>query len=87
MIDDSRIRIMRNQVNVLRKCIDLMLNGYLLQVQYITKEYWYFKLRHNRNGHIFEIRCDSFGTTVNKDGKTVEIQQNPGDTAEGLFSN
>lgn len=86
MIGESHIRIMNYQVSALKMCIDLILNGYHIQVQSLQKDFWYFKLRHSKNGHIFEVRCDSFGTTVRKDGKTVETRLATRDAAEGLFS-
>lgn len=58
------------QVGMLKECSDLIDNGYLMVFRHIEKEWWFFKMRHTKNGRtlLLEWRPDKY---VIKEGSKI----------------
>lgn len=77
---------LKQQVCALQECIDLVSNGYRIIVRFVHDEYWYFKLKHHRNGAMVEVRADEFGVIVRKDGKAIKEIKAGLKSLDGSFS-
>lgn len=53
----GKIIIPRWQVDAQNECIDFIYNGYEEVFSVVQHDWWYFKLRHQRNGNVIIMDC------------------------------